>query len=215
MQESPWYQQAIFFYLHFQYFGSFFVWLLAILFQKTAVPLKRNLVLLIALSTVLLYTHSLDYSFNHWLINTLGGVGAILLFGILFSVKNQFQNQENQHKVIYYIILLMVGINIFGSLPSVASLVEGNRFMLIAYLHFLFLGLYLPFIWTFIPQRISLKIWSCYGLMVLLSEAILIFPSTLSNLFSTSVMWLLFIAYLGVFLCICIVHLKYLLNKTK
>ena len=37
MQESPWYQQAIFFYLHFQYFGSFFVWFLAVLFQKSSV----------------------------------------------------------------------------------------------------------------------------------------------------------------------------------
>ena len=163
----------------------------------------------------MLYTHSLDYSFNHWLINTLGGLSAILLFGILFSVKNQFQNQEKEHKLIYYILLLIVGINIIGSLPSLASLVEESRFMLIAYLHFLFLGLYLPFIWALIPQKINIRTWGFYGFMVLFSEAILIFPSTLSNLFSTSVMWLLFIAYFGVFLCICIVHLKYLLNKKR
>ncbi len=215
MQESPWYQQAIFFYLHFQYLGSFLVWLLAIVFQKTAVSLKRKQVLLITLCSVLLYTHSLNYSFNYWLINTLGGIGAILLFSILFSIKKQFQNQETIYKLIYYILLCIVVINIAGSLPLFASLVEENRFILIAYLHFLFLGCYLPFIWIFIPIKINIKTWICYGITVLFSEAVLIFPSVLSKLFSTSVMWLLFIVYLGVFLCICIVHLKYLLSKTN
>lgn len=215
MQDSPWYQQAIFFYLHFQYLGSFFLWLLAVLFQQSSVSIKKNQVLSIPLCAILLYTHSLDYSFNHWLINTLGGIGAVLLFSILFSLKKQFQNQKNRQKLIYYIVLLIVGINIVGSLPSIASLVEENRLMLIAYLHFIFLGCYTPFIWAFGPQKINTKTWVFYGLMVLFSEVILIFPSALSNLFSTSIMWLLFIAYLGVFICICIVHLKYLLNKTE
>ena len=214
MKDSPWYQQAIFFYLHFQYFGSFFVWLLALLFQKYSITIKKNQIIYSAIAIALLYTHSLDYSFNHWLINSLGGIGAVLLFAILFSVKKQFKNQENHLKGIYFIVLLIVIINIIGSFPVFATLVEDNRFILIAYLHFLFLGLYLPFIWTFLPQKITIKMWVCYGFVVLFSEAILIFPSEVSHLFSTSVMWLLFIVYLAVFLCISIVHLKSLLNPT-
>lgn len=35
MKETAWYQQAIFFYLHFQFLGLFFVWMLAILFQRS------------------------------------------------------------------------------------------------------------------------------------------------------------------------------------
>ena len=83
MQESSWYQQAIFFYLHFQYFGSLFVWLLAVLLQKSTVILKKNHIILIAISLIFLYAHSLDYNFNHWLINAIGGLGYLLLFMVL------------------------------------------------------------------------------------------------------------------------------------
>lgn len=214
MNDSPWYQQAIFFYLHFQYFGSFLVWLLALLFQKVSISINKNHVFLVRVSVILLYAHSLNYSFNHWLINILGGIGAIILFATLFNFKNQFQNQENPFKIIYYIVVLLACITIIGSFPSVAILVEENRFILIAYLHFLFLGLYTPFVWLFLPQKLSSTLWLIYALVFLFSEVILIFPSTISNLFSTPVIWLLFIAYLGVFLCISIVHLKYLFKTS-
>ncbi len=212
LSTSLWYQQAIFFYLHFQYLGSFFVWLLALLFQKISIPLKQRHGLGITIGTVLLYTHSLDYNFEHWLINGLGGIGAVLLFMILFNYKKYFKNQDSTVRTMYYMVLLMVGVNVLGSIPFLANLVETNRFILIAYLHFLFLGLYIPFIWAFLLKRVTIKIWIFYAIAVLFSEAILIFPSFLSHLFSISVMWLLFIAYLGVFLVICIVHLKPLFN---
>ncbi len=213
MQESPWYQQAIFFYLHFQYFGSFFLWMLAVLFQKSNVSITRKQVAIITFSLVLLYAHSLGYSFNHWGIQLCGGLGSVLLFGILLSYKKQFQRHKKSLLLIYGIILIVAFINIIGSIPSVANLVEENRFILIAYLHFLFLGLYTPFIWVFLKLPIKTNTWILYALSVLFSEAILIFPSALTSLLSISVMWLLFIAYAEVFLCICIVHLPYLFKR--
>lgn len=213
MQESPWYQQAIFFYLHFQYFGSFFVWLLASLLQKSTVILKKKHLLVIGFSLVCLYAHSLDYNFSHWSINAVGGIGSVLLFVLLFSFWSAFKFAKKQFTVLYFIILFIAFVNIFGSIPNIAMLVENSRFMLIAWLHLLFLGLYIPFIWIELPQKINKSTWIIYGIVVLFSEAILVFPSIISNAFSTSVMWLLFIAYLGVFLCISIVHLTYLFKK--
>jgi len=215
MQESPWYQQAIFFYLHFQYFGIFFVWMLAVLLQKTEEFITKKHITIIAISLVLLFAHSLDYSFDHWLIQVFGGLGSVLLLGVLLSFKNAFTHLQKQYTYIYYIILFVGVINIAGSIPSIANLVIESRFMLIAWLHLLFLGMYVPFIWMTFTRKMSPLLWIFYGSMVLFSEAILVFPKVLSQWFSISVMWLLFIAYLGVTLSICFVHLKLLLEKTN
>lgn len=210
MKESPWYQQAIFFYLHFQFLGIFFTWMLAVLIQKTTLTLTKRYVIGIAFGLVFLYAHSLDYSFNHWLIQFFGGLGSILLFVIFFSFKNAFSSLEKQFKIIFYTILFILIVNIAGSTPYVAQLVVENRFMLIAWLHFLFLGLYLPFIWVFLNQKINKLIWVLYGITFFLSEAILVFPNVLSQWFGISLMWLLFVVYLGVFIAICVVHMNYL-----
>ncbi|NOQ91825.1 MAG: hypothetical protein GQ552_03810 [Flavobacteriaceae bacterium] len=213
MKESPWYQQAIFFYLHFQFLGLFFTWMLAVLLQKTAAIITKKHVVGISISLVFLYAHSLDYNFDHWLIQLFGGFGSILLFLILLSFKNVFLKLENRFRMIYYTILTVAIINILGSIPIVAKLVINNHFMLIAWLHFLFLGMYIPFIWVFLKQKINLYIWILYGFTVILSEAVLVFPNELSQWFSISIMWLLFIIYLSMFLIITTVHLNYLFSR--
>ncbi len=213
MQDSPWYQQAIFFYLHFQYFGSLFLWLLAGLLQKSTVILNKKHLIIITLSLVCLYAHSLDYSFNHWSINVVGGLGSIFLFLLILSLKKAFLASKKEYRILYGILLTIAFANIVGSIPTVALLVEDNRFILIAWLHLLFLGLFIPFIWVEMPQKITKTTWMVYGIAVLFSELILVFPNTMSHLFAISVMWLLFVAYLGVVLCISIVHLTYLFNS--
>jgi len=213
MQESPWYQQAIFFYLHFQYFGVFFVWMLAVLLQKANVILTKNQIVIVALSLVFLFAHSLDYSFNHWSIQVFGSIGSIGLLAVLLSFKNNFKNTENQYKYLYYIVLFIGIINIIGSIPSIANVVVENRFLLIAWLHLLFLGMYIPFIWINLTRKIHPLVWFLYSFAVLFSEVLLVFPTLLARWFSISVMWLLFFAYLGVSLCICYVHIKVLLEK--
>jgi len=213
MQDSPWYQQAIFFYLHFQYFGSLFVWLLAGLLKRTTVILKKKHLFLITFSLICLYAHSLDYNFNHWSIRFFGGLGSILLFILFLNFKRAFLASRKPYRSIYLILIIIAFANILGSIPQIAHLVEDNRFILIAWLHLLFLGLFIPFIWVELPQKIGKPIWISYGIMLLFSEAILLFPTSLSQFFSTSVMWLLFAAYLGVFLSISIVHLTYLFKS--
>jgi len=210
MKESPWYQQAIFFYLHFQFFGIFFTWMLALLFSKFKSRLSNKHLISLTLGLVLTFAHSLDYSFNHGLIQFFGGLGSVLILLTILSFRNVLQNKIKNFKFIYWIILFIAIAKIAGSFPQIAQLVVDSRFVLIAWLHLLFLGLYIPFIWLCMGQIIHKSIWFVYGFSVILSELILVFPNLISEWFSLSVLWLLFIAYLGVTLSICTVHLNYL-----
>ncbi len=215
MQASPWYQQAIFFYLHFQYFGSFFLWMLAILFQKTTITLSKKQILSIITALILLYAHSLKYSFTHVAIQITGGIGAGILIAALFKLKNSFLHQKPQYQLLFWGLFSIGILNGLGSIPYFSNMVITNRFMLIAWLHLLFLGMYLPFIWIELQQKISKQVWILYLFFLLISELFLVFPAFFSGLFSTSIMWLLFIAYFGVVLCISIVHLTALFQKNK
>jgi len=213
MHASPLYEQSIFFYLHFQYFGIFFIWMLAVLLQKTAVILSNKQLVVIAISLVLLFAHSLDYSYDHWSINVIGGLGSILLLGVLLSFKRYFQKGQRVYKFIYIIILFIALVNIIGSIPSIANRVVESRLLLIGWLHLLFLGLYVPFIWVLLKRNISLLIWVIYGFMFTITEIVLIFPAMITKWIPIPIMWLLFLAYTGVFLCICVVHTQLLIEK--
>jgi len=213
MQASPLYEQSIFFYLHFQYFGIFFVWMLAVLLKKTAVILSNKHLVFIAISLALLFAHSLDYSYDHWSINVIGGVGSILLLGVLLSFKRYFQKGQRVYKFIYIIIIFIAIVNIIGSIPSIANRVVESRLLLIGWLHLLFLGLYVPFIWVLLKRNISLLIWVIYGFMFTITEIVLIFPGMITKWIPIPIMWLLFFAYTGVFLCICVVHTQLLFEK--
>ena len=213
MQSSPLYEQAIFFYLHFQYFGVFFVWMLAVLLQKVTVILSKKHIMIISFSLVLLFAHSLDYSYDHWSINVVGGLGSILLLGVLLSFNRYFRKVQIGYQFIYIIIILVALINIIGSVPSIANSVVENRLLLIGWLHLLFLGLYVPYVWMLLKQNISAIIWFIYGFMIVITEIILVFPATINKWIPIPIMWLLFFAYLGVFLCICLVHTQLLFEK--
>ena len=214
LKSSPWYQQSIFFYLHFQFFGVYFTWFIALLAKKAKINLSKNVVIYLAISMIFLFSHSLDYSFDHWIINFTGAIGAILLFLILLRLRLKFLHLDWSLKVIYYITLTIAIINIAGSFPYVADLLVNNRFVLIAWLHFLFLGLYVPFIWIFMNRKIHFIVWLLYAVSVLLSELFLVFTESFSNWFSVSIMDLLFLAYLGIFLSMIIVH-SFFIFQTK
>ncbi len=215
MQESPWYQQAIFFYLHFQYFGSLFIWLLAILIQRSAVIFKKEHVYIITFSLIGLYAHSLDYSFDHWSIQFIGFISSIALFVILLKFRKAFIHTQKSYRFLYGTLLLIVSCNIIGSHPYLADQVVESRFLLIAWLHLLFLGLFVPFIWVELKHKVNTITWVFYIISFLFSEAVLVFPNLSYKLFNTSTMWLLFIGYLGVFLSMSIVHLSYLFKKQR
>lgn len=213
MQESSWYQQAVFFYLHFQYFGVFFVWLLAVYLKIASIKLTKINVLMIAFSVIGLYAHSLDYSFDHWAIQLIGGISSITLSLLFIRFFKRVKRLPKEMVFIYSILIIISVSNIVGSFSSIASLVASNHFILIAWLHFLFLGLYIPFIWLQSPIKISSKFWLLYAVGVISSEVFLLFPERSFQFFNISIMWLLFIAYSIIFVCISSVHLNYLIKK--
>ena len=213
LQESPWYQQAIFFYLHFQYFGAFLVWLLVIFLKRNSIVISIKNVLIIGISLIGLYAHSLDYNFDHWLIQFVGGTSSILFLVTLFNFLKPIKHIRRPYQIVYYVLIIVGVFNIIGSFPVIASLVENNHYLLIAWLHFLFLGLFIPFIWLELSTKINSNIWAFYSLFVIISEAVLIFPNVLYGLLKIPITWLLFVAYLGVFCCIAIVHLKFVFAK--
>lgn len=215
MHNSPWYQQAIFFYLHFQYFGVFFVWMLSILFHKTQLTLSKNSSLVIITSLVLLFTHSLDYSFDHYLINIIGIGASLSLFLVLLKLKKGSFDVQKKYNILFGIILLIAFLNIIGSIPVVANLVVESRFLLIAWLHFIFLGMYVPFIWISFKAKINSFLWIAYAFFVLMTEVCLVFPGYISKVSPISLMWLLFITYLGVFVLISIVHFQLIFYKNN
>ncbi len=207
LKNSPWYQQSVFFYLHFQFLGVYFIWMFALLAKKVKLKIHKKVVIGISASLVLLYAHTLDYSFDHWAIQLFGGIGSVLLFVLLLKFRFSFISQSKGLRNIYYIVLLVVLINIVGTFPMIAELVVNNRFILIAWLHFLFLGLYVPFIWVFTNKKIYLWIWIVYLISVIITEFVLLFPALSLEWTSISTMDLLFYSYLLLFISLSLIHI--------
>ena len=213
LEYSEWYQQAIFFYLHFQYFGSFFIWLLAVFVQQTRINISTKEINFIVVALILLYCHSLDFSFDSVLINIFGGIGSVVLFGIFFQFRKKIK--DIKYKLFYLVLSTILFLNIFGSVPFFSDLVANDHFLLIAWLHLLFLGIYLPFMWLQLPIKIKSSLWLSYAAAVSLTELLLCFPNYFSEVSDVSIMKLLFLAYLPVVICISIVHLTFLFETTK
>lgn len=205
LRGSHLYDQAIYFYLHFQYNGSFFFLLLALVWQYWAKANSRmNLRLfcwLMATGVVLTWAHSLEYSYDGWWINAAGMTGSVLqmLGGLLLFRKLNFTSAGKIGWAILTVLLVKWMFQLFGSFPALGNLIAQNRYLLIAWLHFIFLGLYTPFIWMRLLQRNSSRQgWLLvYGIFFLLTELALVLPSL--QLFASSHYWppLTFILYLG------------------
>ena len=212
LKNSPWYQQAIFFYLHFQFLGVYFIWMIALLAKRVNLEINEKMVVGLSLSLILLYAHSMDYSFDHWTIQFFGGLGSVLLFTLLIRLRSSFLNQTKGLRNIYFVIVLVALINIAGTFPYIADLVIHNRFILIAWLHFLFLGLYTPFIWVYSNKKIHISLWVIYLLSFVITESVLVFSDLFSSWITMSVMDILFYAYLLLFISLTGIHFT-LLNK--
>jgi hypothetical protein len=215
LKSSPWYQQAIFFYLHFQFFGTYFVWMLALLFEKVQLKVSKSFIYILITSLALGYAHSLDYNFEHWSIQVFGGIGTGSLVLLLFSVGGKFIKKRSAITNMYFIILLVSLLNFSGSFPFFANLAVQSRFVLIAWLHFLFLGMYVPFIWIFLHIKMEKVFWILYASALLVSEVFLIFPVAASRFLSMEIMWLLFYGYLAVFTIILWAHLVLIYRNCK
>jgi hypothetical protein len=155
----------------------------------------------------------LDYNFDHWAIQCIGSASALGLFIVCLSWFKGFQFTQKSYRFLYLLVLGITLCNILGSIPAIADLVVTERFVLIAWLHALFLGLFTPFIWVESQHHISKLVWISYTILFVLTELILVFPSTFYSLTSIAIPQLLFISYLGMFICISVVHLTFLFKS--
>lgn len=185
MQSSPWYDQAIFFYLHFLYNGAFFFFILAYILERFSVTQKikqpKVFYNLMLGGTLLTWFHKLDYSFDFWWINTFAALGSILqLTAGIALLRSSFNKRPITHLHIILLVLLLKWIfQILGSVPFIANEAVNNRFVLIAYLHFIFLGIFTPLIWDALRLQISgfRKLMVVYWILFLSTELVLVAPT--------------------------------------
>ncbi len=187
MQDNPWYQQAIFFYLHFQYNGLLWFLTIALIGQKWIThPSRKALVKIgvaMATGTLLTWAHTLDFSFNHLLLNVLGFMGSALQLLAGYWLLRPIHIKK-QPKAVKWLILLLVAkliVQVLGSFPAIADLVTGNRFWLLAYLHFIFLGIFSPLIFHFYLGFKSAFFLRFYWPFFFLTEIGLLLPATFWN----------------------------------
>lgn len=184
MQSSPWYNQAIFFYLHFQYNGAFLFFMLAFMLEKwkkANVEWKeKTFLILMTAGVALTWFHTLDYSFDSIWINIAGGMGSVfqLWAGLLFLRVIDRNKRINTQLLVLAMLLIKWLLQVLGSFPAIADMVVHNRFYFIAYLHFIFLGIFTPFIWANLRDKIRgfSSLIAFYWLFFFLTETALVMP---------------------------------------
>lgn len=157
---SPWYRNAIYFYLHFQYNGWFLVALCGILLKLfehyeiiiSQKSFKRFYYLLNA-GVILTFFISILWMQPHWLFNVLaitGGILQIIAFSILFgrilwerSILRRHLSKQTGWllKFAGFCLAIKLTTQLMGSFPETAEIISGNIDYVISYLHWVFLGL--------------------------------------------------------------------------
>ncbi len=158
LQESPFYEASIYFYLHFQYNGWLTIGLLAaviILMDSLRIYVEEKLVrmvyYLLLLSILPSYCISIIWMDDFIWLNIIGFIGsflhwlAVIIFCLLIFKNNQLKNVFNRWSYIFFVLsflLLIVKatIEIGPSIPYFSNIVYENRSLVIGYIHLSLLG---------------------------------------------------------------------------
>ncbi|MFK5982345.1 MAG: hypothetical protein QM499_05465 [Flavobacteriaceae bacterium] len=208
---SPWYRNAIYFFLHFQYNGWFLVALLGLFFAYLEKN-KNSLVLLeiglfknegvfilekkfklfynlFLVGVFLTFFHSVLWMKPSILFNALALIGSIFQFAVFIVLLESIQHFSNRLKgmltkienqllkTVKLLFILKLTFQIVGSFPVIANLVSMHKDLIIAYLHWVFLGIVSISIFLFLSIfkffSISKTNYKLYFLAFLLTEALL------------------------------------------
>lgn len=195
---SVWYKMSIYFYLHFQYNGWFILALLGILFYfleekgfETQQHQQRMWLKLINSSVLLTFFLSTLFTEPHSIFYVLGGLGAllqtlvlVLVFLWLLPVWNTFSTQLKKGVGAMLLtagILLAVksDLQLLSSLPYFAKLAFHNLDFVIAYLHFVFLGVVSIALFAYLVQtgllKLSRNLYLLYLFAFLLTESLIVY----------------------------------------
>ena len=195
---SPWYRNAIYFYLHFQYNGWFLVALIGILFavferrgivisKKQFTAFYRFFISGIFL-TFFLSVLWMEPNFIFYIISGVGGifqlVSSVFLGKILINnqlqLKGSFSKMEgNLFKTVAVLFLVKLGLQLLGAIPEIAKIMTHNIDFVIAYLHWIFLGIVSISLFVFLKHLQLIQLSKTgYGLFLLafiLTESLLFY----------------------------------------
>lgn len=158
LQESPYYEASIYFYLHFQYNGWLTIGLLAAvinLIQSLQINVEEKYVrmvyYLLLISIIPSYFISIIWMDESIWLNIIGFIGsflhwmAVIIFCLIVFKNNQIKNALNRWSYLFFVlsfILLIVkaSIEIGPSIPYLSNIVFENRSLVIGYIHLSLLG---------------------------------------------------------------------------
>ena len=202
LQESSWYNLAIYFYLHFLYNGWFLFGCLALIFRfaekqglTLTLPAENRLVAILVWSCLGTSTLSALWTDPPLLIWLVAGASAIVQAGVgvwLASWLIRYRNRLSEELTpqAYWLVrlalvsfCLKLGLQLLSALPWAAEWAYYQRHLVIAYLHLVFIGFVTLFLLAWALQHKYLR-WSS-GAM---SAIILFFTLTESGLVMESVL---------------------------
>jgi hypothetical protein len=215
LQHTAFYQLSLFYYLHFLYNGVFFYILLAL--WLPLVRVKNFHLYAMAAGTVLTFAHAVLYVHEWWLWSLLAVMGSAMQLGVwLIWVKQDLQNfKQSLGWMLMAAMTLKFVLQIAGSFPPLSHLVITQRFWLMAYLHFLFLGIYTPFIWVMAGVQRKFFSYGLYYLLWLSTEGLLLMPYLLRKTHLAPEVWYacIFAVYAG--LVVLLIGITYRLRVGK
>jgi len=150
-RESALFNDAIYYFLHFQYNGFFSFTVLALLYKlfEKDIPRTNGRAVFILFNLACVPTYFLSVLWHHpgMIFNLLGGIGAALqLIAIVFLLKDFFKMKSlpvfvRQIMGLAIIALIIkVSLQLASAIPIVADLAYMHRNFVIAYLHLVLLG---------------------------------------------------------------------------
>ena len=156
MQDSEFYEAAIYFFLHFQYNGWFIFTVLGIaikLLETKNIQIsshRMNLFLkLMTVSTVLLYCHSLlgmSFGFSVIIPSLLGAsLQLFAAFILAKAIRGLIVKKSGWVQIVIYLALLgfflKVILQLFSHIPSFLPVIFENRSLIMAYMHLSLIGI--------------------------------------------------------------------------
>ena len=158
LKDSVWYNYAIYFYLHFQYNGWFFMAITGLLIlgypdweESNRVLLKRSAGYLNLAIVLTLFLSVLGHGNTHWF-NLIGGTGAVIQLIVMIKLAGSFVSYHNRPgnivrernvvllKLAMLSLLLKLVLQVFSAFPFLTAFIEGTRGVIIAYLHLVLIG---------------------------------------------------------------------------
>lgn len=195
---SPWYRNAIYFYLHFQYNGWFIVALIGILFavfERYSIPFPKKLfqlfIRLFISGVILTFFLSILWMKPGLGFYILAGIGSIFQITAVGILGKQLKIHKEQLKEslskMEGILLKTAGLlfiaklffQLIGSIPGISEMISNNIDIVIAYIHWIFLGIVTISLFAFLHHfklfKISKRVYLIYLIAFILTESLLFY----------------------------------------